>query len=271
MPKRVIEKMTISGKVARYAGWILIPLALVGSIALLQTQRLKQLTTASETLTKEQLLVQDEMERLRLATLKKTPDFGYGNLLANWTFLNFLQYFGDRTPRRTIGYQRSPEYFEIIVDRDPRYRLPYLFLSVSSSIFAAQPDRSIALMEKGLQSMAPLLPPDSFFVWRYKGIDELLFLGDGIAARQSFETAALWADQSPDPEAANVAGLSRQTAAYLAKNPSSVAAQISAWTTVMAAVRDDYTRQLAVEKIEALGGKFVTVEGGRVVVQFKGE
>jgi hypothetical protein len=73
-------------------------------------------------------------------------------------FLGFAQYFGDDSARQITGYALSPDYFEIIVDRDPRFREAYLFLSVSSSLYAAMPERSVVLMEKGLKFLKPQDP-----------------------------------------------------------------------------------------------------------------
>ena len=36
--------------------------------------------------------------------LKNLPSFGFDNLIADWTFLKFLQYFGDDEARDVTGY-----------------------------------------------------------------------------------------------------------------------------------------------------------------------
>ena len=105
-------------------------------------------------------------------------------------------------------------------------------------------------------------------MWRFKAIDELLFLGDGVAAKQSYENSANWAKQSWDEEAPLVAQLSAQTAQFLAKNPVSRTAQISAWTQVLLSAKDEQTQKIATERIELLGGTVVVNNGGQVSVQF---
>ncbi|MGB7440222.1 MAG: hypothetical protein WA919_04080, partial [Coleofasciculaceae cyanobacterium] len=103
----------------------------------------------------------------------------------------------------------------------------------------------------------------SYYVWRYKGIDELLFLGDGQAAQQSFAKAAEWASTYSDPESQSIAAISSQTAEFLKNNPQSKAAQISAWAMVLGNATDKRTQQIAISQIEALGGKvIITPEGG---------
>jgi hypothetical protein len=237
--------------------------------ATLQWQRLEQhrqqAETAPETVERLEML-----QASQLNLLKKTPAFGFDNLLADWTFLQFLQYFGDEPARQQTGYRLSPEFFEVIVKNDPLYTLYYLFLSASSSIYAADPGRSVLLMEEGLQSMTPEIPIDSFIVWRYKAIDELLFLGDGEAARQSYLKAAEWAEQSSHPEAAEVARLSRESAEFLANNPTSKSARINAWVNVLLNAVDGSTQQLAIQKIEELGGT-ITIENGELRVDYRVE
>jgi hypothetical protein len=240
------------------------------AIAGLQWQRFQSLQAmATGEQSPEQLRRQEQQDVLRLALLRQAPSFGYDNLVADWTFLNFLQYFGNVEARRQVGYKVSPEFFEVIVDKDPLFVDPYLFLSSSTSLFAGQPERAVDMMQRGTATMTPTLPPGGFRVWRYKGIDQLLFLGDGDGAKQSFEIAADWADQSSDPQAVFVAQASRQTAAFLAENSTSKAAQISAWIQVINLAVDEQVQQIAVERIEALGGEILALEGGRVTVRYR--
>jgi hypothetical protein len=79
------------------------------------------------------------------------PSFGYNNIIANWVYLNFVQYFGDDEVRAKTGYSLSPEYFEVILGRDPRFIPAYLSLSTSTSMYAGMPERSIKLTEKAFK------------------------------------------------------------------------------------------------------------------------
>ncbi|MBD1927047.1 hypothetical protein H6F74_12435 [Trichocoleus sp. FACHB-90] len=237
------------------------------AIGLLQVPQLKQISTKAKTASLEELNKELQAEKLRLNLLHKTPSFGFNNLFANWAFLGFLTYLGDDSAREQTGYSLSPEYFEIIVDRDPRFFKMYLFLSNTISMYAGMPEESVALMEKGLKSLSPKAPPRSYYVWRYKGTDELLFLGDAQAARKSFEKAAEWASVYADTDSQNVAAISRQTAQFLARNPNSKYAQVGAWSMVLQNAVDDRTRKIAISRIEGLGGKVVVTPEGEVRVQ----
>lgn len=245
----------------------LIALLCIVAVGVLQLPQLNRMRNRAKTASREVLQQDVKQENLRLNLLQKTPVFGYDNLFADWVFLNFLQYFGDDDARAMTGYSLSPEYFEIIVERDPRFLGAYIGLSTSISLYAGRPEESVALMEKGLKSMSPHVPEKSYYVWRYKGIDELLFLGDTQAARQSFEKAAEWASTYSDEESQFVAALSRKTAQFLARNPNSKSAQVIAWTMVFNYATDDRTRKIAISRIEGLGGKVTITPEGKLMIQ----
>lgn len=234
----------------------------VGAIAWLQIPQLQQLKTRSETAPVSSIQRELDAEKVRLNLLQRLPSFGFQNLIADWTFLNFLQYFGDTPARTRTDYTLSPDYFEVILGRDPRFLPAYTFLSTSTALYAGLPERAIAITAKGLSYLTPTVPQGSYYVWRNQGVDELLFLGNALAARQSFMTAAEWANASGTPEGQAVAQISLQTAAFLATNPNSKFAQFSAWTMVLSNAPDDRTRNKAAEQIRALGGSIVPQADG---------
>lgn len=225
-----------------------------GAIVALQLPQLNQLNNKAKTASAANFQKQVEAEKLQLQLLRKVPSFGFDRLIADWTFINFAIYFGDEEAREKTGYSLSPEYFEVIIDRDPYFLKSYLFLSSSTTLYAGLPERSVALMNRGLKSLRPQVPDKSYYVWRYKAIDELLFLADAQAAKNSLTKAAEWASTYSDDESRSVALYSRQTAAFLARNPNSKAAQISSWTTILGNAFDDRTRRRAISRIQALGG-----------------
>lgn len=247
------------------------PVGVLISLLLLQYHNLQNLKTPSEPLSAAQLNQQEATISLRLSFLKWLPTFGFQNLMADWTFLNFIQYFGESEERAIAGYANSTDFFNVIIDRDPRFMGAYLYLTNTVSVYAGQPKEAIRLMEQGLATMAPNIPPKSYLVWRYKGIDEMLFTGDNQAAQQSFEMAADWADQASDDESTYVAQASRQTAAFLATDPNSRPALISGWMSVLNRAIDDNVRQEAIDQIEALGGQVLVANDGQVTVRYQTE
>jgi hypothetical protein len=231
-------------------------------VGLLQYPRLQQLLNSKQAASVETLEREIKLEKKRLNLLNQMPSFGYDNLIADWVYLNFLQYFGDEEARAKTGYSLSPEYFEVILGRDPRFLGAYLGMSTSTSMYAAMPEKSIELMEKSLKFLSPEVPKKSYYVWRYKGIDELLFLGDSQAAKQSFISAANWASNYPDDESKNIVHISQKTVNFLESNPNSKNARISSWVMVLNNQVDEKTRKRVISEIEALGGKVITTPEG---------
>ncbi|PAX52679.1 hypothetical protein [Brunnivagina elsteri] len=234
-------------------------------VGCLQLPRMQKLISAKQTFSQSALEAEEKLEKSRLNLLKKVPAFGFDNVFANWVYLNFAQYFGDDEVRAKTGYALSPEYFEIILKHDPRFQLAYLSLSSSTSIYAGMPERSISITERGLKSLNPWVPKGSYYIWRYKGIDELLFLGNSQAAKKSLQTAADWAKKHPDKESQMSAGLSQNTANFLSRNPNSKLAQISAWTMVLQNGVDKETQKRAILAIQALGGEVVQTPQGNQI------
>ncbi len=245
----------------------MVAIACLATLVLIQLPRLKALQRTSAEVSQAELQNNLEQEKRQLALLRQVPDLGFRNLLADWTLLKFFQYFGDDDARQRTNYTLSPDYFDVVLDRDPYFRDGYFFLSGSSSLFAGRPDRTVEIMDRNLKRLTPTTPEKAFYIWRYKAIDELLFLGDTDAAKESFLTAADWADVYQDEEGRSIAATSRQTAAFLETNPSSRAAQISAWTMVLSSAQDEATREVAIQRIEALGGILEPDEAGNVRIR----
>ena len=237
-------------------------------VSLIQLPKLQNLINSKHLASVETLEKEIKSEKIRLNFLKKMPSFGYNNFFADLVYLNFLQYFGDNQVRDKTGYSLSPEYFEVILERDPRFLAAYGSLSISTSLYAAMPERAITLAEKGLKSLSPSVPEKSYYVWRYKGVDELLFLGNAKAAQQSFATAANWASNFSDPESQFIAHTSQKTAEFLSRNPNSKYAQIATWVVVLNNQVDEKTQKRAIREIEALGGKVITTPEGTYKIVF---
>ncbi|MFM7406759.1 MAG: hypothetical protein ACKO3K_08870 [Cuspidothrix sp.] len=246
---------------------LLVAVLCILSISLMQAPKLEKLLINKQSISVEALEKDLKKESLRLNLLQNLPSFGYKNLIADWVYIDFLQFFGDQEARDKTGYSLSPEYFEVILGRDPRFLAAYLGLSVSSSLYAGMPERSIALMEKGLKSLSPQLPPKSYFIWRYKGTDELLFLGNAKAAQTSFLKAAEWANTYSDEESKEVAFISQKTAEFLSRNPDSKLARVATWMTVLNNKVDEKTRKRAIREIEALGGQVIANPDGTNVIK----
>ena len=244
-------------------------ISLIIALVSFQMPRLRMSSSQNDSV--EAMQEKSMLLAFRLTAAKKLPSLGFDNLIADWFFLNFLQYFGDVEVRKQTDYLVSPDFFKVIIDNDPRFFASYVFLSMSTSIYAAQPQLTVDLMEKGLSHMTFETPPEAAIVWRYKGVDELLFLGQPKAAEVSYKTAAEWAGQSPDPAVQATAEMSRQTAEFIAENPDSRRTLVTGWSQILSQAVDETTFNLAVEQIEALGGEVFRDENGQITIRIQSQ
>jgi hypothetical protein len=229
--------------------------ALVGIVLMQRSQLNRPSAWAS---TPEQA---EKQESIQLRMLSKAPTFGFNNLVADWTFLNFLQYYGDTQAREKTGYSLSPQYFDIITRLDPRFVDVYLFLSGALSYQLGKPELAIQMMDRGTAALSPRIDPKAYQVWRFKGLDQLLLLGDIPGAIHSHEMAAQWAAGTPDQ---SLAPLFQKIAAFLRKDPNSVPVRLQAWSTVFAQaveVKDKQTQERAKQEIEKLGWELQVNDG----------
>jgi hypothetical protein len=246
----------------RIAGSVLIMMISYGIIVHLQISRLSQLDRkANQPLTKAEYLREAQQTQASLKILARLPAFGFDNLVADWSFLNFLQYFGDDQARPKTGYRITPDFFQVIVDRDPRFLGMYPYLSASISLYGGQPQQTVRLLQQGINAIPPAMQSEAYFLWQAKATDELLFLGRNQDARRSYEMAASWASQSKDPQMQEIAARSLETAKFLATNPDSRRARVGSWYNILTNAIDDPTRQFAAKQIKALGGTIIQKNG----------
>ncbi|MEO1389767.1 MAG: hypothetical protein AAFV85_20715 [Cyanobacteria bacterium J06634_6] len=236
---------------------------LIGLLQGLELNQINQNSTSLETL---ENTLEEKSQYLEL--ISESPSIGFSNVKANVVFLDFLQYLGDDSARANTGYTMSATFFQSIIEDDPHYLDFYLFLSGSSSLIAGMPDETVELMKQGLENLAPNQPSNSFYLWRYKAVDELLFLGESQAAQESFQNAASWAQLSDHPDSDLMADISGQTAQFLSQDPDSRWAQINAWGSVLANALDNDTRNRAATRIRELGGDIVMDENGNVRIEY---
>lgn len=240
---------------------ILLSISFISGIIYLQKPQLK----TDKKFNQEDYNRQELKEKTTAGLLAKMPGFSYENLIADWAFLKFLVYFGDGDVRKHTGYAATGDLFQTVVKNDPRFVEAYFMMSPANSLFAGNPEQSTALIEQGLASITPQSHPDSYFLWIYKAIDELLFLGDSQAAKESYDKGIEWASYCDDDRSKAVSARMQQMSQFLAANPDSVEAQIGSWFQLLTNAKDDTTRQRAVDNIERLGGEINFTPNGVTV------
>lgn len=244
---------------------VLLLVLLAGTVTSIQNTKIaERKATDTSTANKQQTANYSKS----LALSRYIPNLGFGNVIANFFFLEFLQYFGDEETRKYSGYEQNPDYFATILKHDYNFRDFYLFLSESTTFYAGLPEKAVALMNDGLSRMEENRSSDSYYIWRYKGTNELLFLADSEAARSSFVMAANWAEQSNHPSAVHIEMLSRRTAEFLASDPDSRTAQIDSWSSILTTTSQENIQARAIERIEALGGSVITRNNRIISVQY---
>jgi hypothetical protein len=238
-----------------------IALAAIAGIISMQRTQLQKPSLWVENPTQAQ-----KQESLRLDLLSKAPSFGFDNLIADWAFLNFLQYYGDEEARSQTDYSLSPKYFDIVTQRDPRFADTYLFLSGTVSHQIGQPEQALTLMQRGMKALSPQITPKAFVVWRFAALDQLLLLGDVPGAIQSLEMAADWSAKTQ--EYRNLAPVFAGSATFLKTDPDSKLIRFQAWAAVYmqaGAMGDLKTQARAKQEILALGGVEKVDEKGRPI------
>jgi len=207
--------------------------------------------------------LQQEQDTLAVLKLRKmAPNFGFNNLIADLTYLEFIQYFGNKSARQVTGYSLAPDYFQIIADQDPQFTDAYLTLSTANSVYAGKPQVTVYFMNQILN--ADSFPTkNSHLMWTVKAIDESIFLGDLPAAKHSYEKAAdsvLQQDissrnQQYDLDTLKSASIIRQKAEFLATKPNPTQTQIFAWQSVLPNVVKESEKQEIRDRIKSLEAK----------------
>lgn len=230
------------------------------AVSAMSMQLLKAKQVAHPVMGKDKYIQQHKDELLKLSLLEKLPSFGFDNLISDWAILSFLLYFGDSEARNQTGYSLSADYLELIAENDPLFTKAYTIISPASSMFAGTPQRTVEIMNKGLAKMTAGTP-DAYYVWLYKAMDEVLFLGDLKEAKKSYEMSANWAKKSGNKRIAKSA---EDTAKFLATKPDIRSTQVNVWFMVWNNSKDQRIRQIAETKIESIGGELKTYSDGRV-------
>ena len=201
---------------------------------------------------------------------KKIPSFGLNNLLADLTYLRYVQYFGDRKAREVTGYSVVTDYFENIVNRDPNFIQSHFVMSTANSLFAAQPEKTVEFLDRALETLNPTVPNYPFLVWTYKATDEILFLGDIEAAKDSYRNAAQWAKAYTKYEedlGNEMAERFNKTANFLANNPNPGQAQFGAWMSTLSTAKDRKTQDYVLNRLKELGAEINISPDGRLDIK----
>lgn len=230
---------------------VTIAAAAITGIIKLQQPQLQQLSARDVASPEDQ-----RQESLNLSLMNRSPSFGLDNILADWAFLNFVQYDGDTATRKAVGYPLAPKYFEMITRLDPRFVDSYVFLSSIMSYQMGMPKEAIALMDRGTSALTPKDHPRAFLVWRLKGLDQLLMANDLDASQFSYDQAGDWALASSDASVRGVGPIFKQTAEFIRTDPNNKTVLLWSWSAIYdqaVVTRDEVTQARAREMLLKIG------------------
>lgn len=225
--------------------------AAITGIIKLQQPQLQQLSARDVASPEDQ-----RQESLNLSLMNRSPSFGLDNILADWAFLNFVQYDGDTATRKAVGYPLAPKYFEMITRLDPRFVDSYVFLSSIMSYQMGMPKEAIVLMDRGTSALTPKDHPRAFLVWRLKGLDQLLMANDLDASQFSYDQAGDWALASSDASVRAVGPIFKQTAEFIRTDPNNKTVLLWSWSAIYdqaVVTRDEVTQARAREMLLKIG------------------
>jgi hypothetical protein len=209
-------------------------------------------------------VAEDDKLTTELLVQGKFPAVGFDNLIADWLFLGFIQYFGDEEARLKTGYGVVPDYFDAISTRDPRFLDAFLMLSTANSIYAGQPQKTVEFLDKALRFINPGISPKAQYLWYYKGIDEMLFLSNLKSAKHSFEMASQWAKETGEETTAQRA---QEIINFLNTNPDTNQAKIAGWSLVLNNATDPKTQQYALGQLKQLGVRIRVNPNGQIMIE----
>ena len=225
-----------------------LPFICLAGIVVLQGQEYKR---SVQKLNRANYLIQEQEQARSVAWQKRSPSLGFSNLKADLSYLNFVQYFGDKDARDTIGYKLVPNYFETIAHIDPRFTQAHLKLSIANSMYAGDPETTIALMQEVLDSIEPI-SEEAVAVWTSKGLDELLFMGDKEAAIESYKMAEQWAVLVQNNRSKKLTIKNLEEALESTTELELKEAQLRAWSSVLVHIKDYQRRREIIDRLDRI-------------------
>jgi tetratricopeptide (TPR) repeat protein len=128
----------------------------------------------------------EEILYLPSGKMLKRMSLGYSSLLADIYWTRAVQYFGNKYEQHSTRYDLLAPLLEITTDLDPHlipaYQTGSIFLSQGGRQGAGQPDKAVALVEKGIREN-----PEYWRLYFTLGFIHYIDRRDYKAAREAFE------------------------------------------------------------------------------------
>lgn len=172
----------------------------------------------------------------------KRASLGYSGLLADIYWTRAVQYFGSKHIYGATRYDLLYPLLDITTDLDPHlivaYQFGSIFLSQKPPGGAGQPDKAVALVEKGIREN-----PSYWRLYFTLGFIHYLDRRDYKAAQQAFEKGSQIPGALP---------WMKVMAARMAENAEDINTALALWQAVYDTTQDSTTRDTALKHIASL-------------------
>ncbi|MBC7882936.1 MAG: hypothetical protein H7Y37_16715 [Anaerolineae bacterium] len=119
---------------------------------------------------------------------------GFSNLIADWQWLQYVQYFGDQQARQQSGYGQSEEALEQIAALNPQFVFVYVQANYAVAEAMHQPEKAVRFLLKGAQKnpgkQDALGMPGTWYLYRLAASIVFRHFNDYERSAQLFTLAA---------------------------------------------------------------------------------
>src|SRR5579864_1631750 len=203
----------------------------------------------------------EEILYIPSAKALKRMGLGYSGVLADIYWTRAVQYYGQKlaTRRPDLRYDLLYPLLDITTDLDPHlivvYEFGSLFLSQRPPVGAGQPDKAVALLEKGIRNN-----PDYWRLYFDLGCIQYFDRKDYKAAQEAFEKG------SENPKSLI---WMKTMAASMAERANDPETALNLWTRLYETASDEMVKQNAVQHIEGLRADHEVLELERRVKMYQ--
>jgi tetratricopeptide (TPR) repeat protein len=201
----------------------------------------------------------EEVLYLPSSKMLKRMSLGYSALLADIYWTRAVQYFGGKHIQRSTRYDLLAPLLEITTDLDPHlipaYQDGSVFLSQAPPWGAGQPDKAVALLEKGVRNN-----PEYWRMFFTLGFIHYLDRKDYKAAQEAFERGS---------EVPGALPWMKLMAARMAEHAAEIDTAITLWRGVYDMSKDKDVRQTALNHIASLTADAQMMELERIIEAYR--
>lgn len=231
--------------------WVALLLAVLFTASVFSQRKIQSLRGKEATL--EEILYLPSSKALKRMSL------GYSALLADIYWTRAVQYFGNKHIQHSTRYDLLYPLLDITTDLDPQlipaYQDGAVFLSQASPWGAGQPDKGVALLNKGVSNN-----PEYWRLYFTLGFIHYLDRRDYKAAQKAFATGAQVPGALPWMET---------MAARMAEHAADIDTAITLWKGVHEMTREEIVRQSALNHIASLQADEQMIELERLIETYR--